>query len=408
MKKLVAYAIAVILLPISYADMQKAWNPRYDGYHNCVREWWNIDAFIRADKNYSITASFEYEKETPAANLFFTIFDWDEKKVYDLGSYEDNISIMKCKGKYSVNISYGKSWMKGKYPRYEAHFENKGIIVEIEIYAETSPSFVLEKEGGKLPMGFGYYRYLFIPKCKAYGWMYIEGKYVEFEGTAYYEHVWGNWSYNRPLRGNPINYLEIIDWWWENKNISKGSITLSTNNPFGYDWAWISFDNGWTLFYGAIPFWFEEIKFAIAYLYNGEKIIELGKINYEYLEGVFCEGAYIPIKIKIYAENLEITIEMDNVPHIYKDDLNSAYWKKLILYECPGKVYGIYENKINLTGNCEIEIERQISIFEYNMLKFNFYDGVEIIFVSYFLNLMIKLQAIFHPFSINFSISKIR
>lgn len=418
MKKFAILAITIFMIPANaYFYTNDSWNLEYDGYHDCIREWWNVDAFIKADKNYSITASFEYEKETDAANLFFTIFDWDEKIVYDLGSYGDNISALQCKGKYSVNLTYGKSWMRGSYPSYKVHFENKGIVVEMELIAESEAKFVVEEEGGVLPMGLGYYRYLFIPKCKAIGWISIDGEIKNFEGIAYYEHVWGNWSYHNPLKGATIApYINLARWWWENKNISFSSLTLSSNNPFGYDWAWIAFENGWSIFYGVVPFWIEEIPFGVMYLYNGGEILEFGSINYEYLDGVFYAGTYIPTKIKVVAQGegkLSFIMEMDNEPHVYEDDLHSFYWKKLILYECPGNVNGYYEDsngeRINLTGNCEIEIERQISVLEYAMFKITPYSsGFEIIFLSYLLNFMIVFQLSLHPFSIDFSFSNIR
>ena len=418
MKKIIILIALLFLIPShAYYNEEKIWKMQYDGYHNCTREWWNVDAFIKADKNYSITASFEYEKETPAANLFFTVFDWDEKIVYDCGSYGDNISTLQCSGKYYVNLTYGKSWMKGGYPSYKVHFENKGIVVEMELIAEAKAKFVVEEEGGVLPMGFGYYRYLFIPKCKARGWISINGEIKNFEGIAYYEHVWGNWSYHNPLKGATISpYLNLARWWWKNKNISFDSLTLSSNNPFGYDWAWIAFENGWSIFYGVIPFWIGEIPLGIAYLYNGSKIIEFGSINYEYLDGVFYGGTYIPTKIKVVAKGkgeLSFIMEMKNKPHIYENKLHSLYWKKLILYECPGNASGYYKSldgkRIKLIGKCEIEIERQISIFEYVMFKIMPYsDGFQFIFLSYLLNFMIILQLSLHPFSINFSFSNIR
>ena len=416
MKNLLVLFILLIIFPVNaYQQHSHKWLDEYDGYHNCIREWWNIDAFIQAEKNYSITASFEYEKETPAANLFFTVFDWDEKKAYDCGSYGDGISTIHCSGKYEANISYGKSWLRGAYPRYKVHFENKGIIVDMEIHAEARAVFVAEGEGGILPMGLGYYRYMFIPKCRATGWIFIDGKLQEFTGVAYYEHVWGNWSYHTPLKGCTIKpYISLAKWWWENKNISFHSISFSSNNPFGYDWAWMSFDNGWSMFYGVIPFWVEEIPFGIAYLYDGEKVVEMGGINYEYLDGIIYGDVYIPTKIKVDMEGegkLSLVMEMDNEAHVYEDKLRSIYWKKLILYECPGKISGYYEKdgqKLELRGRCEIEIERQVSVLEYLSLKIvPEKNGVRILFLSCLLGVAIELQISFSPFSINFSFSHI-
>ena len=417
MKKITVLLTIIFILPVNASyDKFNEWGGNYEGCHECIREWWNVDAFIEADKNYSITMSFEYEKETPASNMFFTLFDWDEKKVYNLSSYNDDFSTLRCSEKSSLNLTYKNSWMRGKYPLYTLHLESKGIILDMKITAEAKPKFVVEEQGGMLPMGFGYYKYAFIPKCKAKGTLFIDGSLKEFEGTAYYEHVWGNWSYHNPLKGNAIKYyFKLADWWWKNKNISLESLTISSNNPFGYDWAWIAFENGWSIFYGVIPFWIGEIPLGVVYLYNGEDIVEFGKVNYEYINGTFYNGAYIPNKISVVAEGkgkLKLVMEMKNRPRIYEDELKSFYWKKLILYECPGFTNGWYENngeKISLSGKCEIEIERQVSIFEYNMLKITPHsDGFELIFLSYLMNVIITLQLFFNPLSINLSFSNIR
>jgi len=46
------------MMPYSYAiDKEKGWNMRNDGWHDCIREWWNVDAFVRGEKKlqyYSI------------------------------------------------------------------------------------------------------------------------------------------------------------------------------------------------------------------------------------------------------------------------------------------------------------------------------------------------------------------
>ena len=418
MKKIISVTTFLILINVPFSNennLSPAAN--FDGYHNCIREWWNLDAFIHADKNYSITASFEYEKETPAANLFFTIFDWDENKVYNGSSYGDNISVMKCQGKSDIEITYKNSWMRGSYPHYIFHFENSDMIAEINLLALSPPQFVAGSQGGILPMGLGYYKYLFVPKCKVDGWILIEGERKNITGVGYYEHVWGNWSYHHPLKGATIKpYINLTKWWWKNKNIFMDELAISSDNPFGYDWAWISFDNGWTLFYGTIPFWVEGIPLSIFYLYDGAKVIEFGNIWYKYVDGVFYDGTYIPTKIKVVGKGeykLYFTMEMDHSPHVYEDNIPSFLWKSLLLYECPGRVTGYYENesgeRINLTGVCEMEIERQISIFQYFLFKISpLQNGFEFLFLSTLLNTIFTMSITLFPFSVNFSFSNIR
>ena len=132
------------------------------------------------------------------------------------------------------------------------------------------------------------------------------------------------------------------------------------------------------------------------------------------MDGVFCEGTYIPTKIKLVAEGngkLVLIMKMNKNPHLYKDYLDSFYWDKLILYECPGEIEGYFINdkKIDLEGHCEIEIERQISIFEYLLFKLNpLQNGLQIIFISYLLNTVLTIEFYLKPFFIDVDIQKIR
>ncbi|MBC7081660.1 MAG: hypothetical protein H5T44_05405 [Thermoplasmatales archaeon] len=399
MKKLITFFLSLALIPVNLP--LKSGND--DFFHDCMREWWNVDAFIKADKNYSITASFEYEKETPAANLFFTIFDHDDKIVYNLSSYEDDIDEIKF-GE-GLNITYKNSSLHGEYPYYIFHLENKGVAVRIYLEAISPKKIVSD---GAIPIGFGSYYYLFVPECRAWGWIEFYGSKKEFEGIAYFEHVWGNWSYNKPLSNFSIetikNYVRIFRWWAGNANLSFSSFSISSDNPFGYDWSWGWLYDGRAIFFGNIPFWINELNFGVLYIYDGE-IREVKNLKIEYLDGIYFEGAFIPKKIKISNENFSIVLEMGDICHVYLDNLPSFYWKKLILYEAPGK---IYENGKEI-GKCEIEIERQVSIFEYFLLKLYFSNSsLNFIFISYLLNLIFGINISINPFSFSIYLSKIR
>jgi len=367
--------IAVILITILLATpviSDKFWNSNTEKFHNVMREWWDIDAFIHADKNYSITSSFEYEKETPASNLFLTIFDLDENKFYDMGSYGDNIPNMKYENGY---IKYKNCWIKPSYPNYKAYFEKKNKKIYIEMQAEAPPTEVAEGISNYLPVGLGYYKYTFTSKCITRGWIEIDGERKEFTGIAYYEHVWGNWSYNNPLKEFSFvtlkNYMRLFKWWINDMNFDYKNFTISTDNPFGYDWSWGFFDNGWTIFFGDIPFWIRGIPLGIIYIYNGKNYMEFKVTGCEYLDGSYIDGAFFPRELKITAsgnKNLTLFFKMTHKPHIYKDNLSSPYWKELMLYECPGKIHGFYE-KNELNGIGEIEVERQINIITYMLFK---------------------------------------
>lgn len=410
--------IALLLILIFLNPFINSFNVNKIDEKKYTREWWDIDAFINAGKNYSITSSFEYEKETPAANLFLTIFDRDKNRYFELGSYNDDIDKLKIKGDY---IKYGKCWIKPSYPIYEAYFERKGVKLYIELKAESPLMRVASGITNDLPFGFGYYNYTFTSKCIAKGWIYIDGIKRNFTGIGYYEHVYGNWSYNSPLKNFSFNslkkYINLFKWWKNGMNLNFKNITISSNNPFGYDWSWGFFDNGWTIFFGNIPSWIENIPMGIIYIYDGKKYMQFKLIKYEYLNGEFFDEEFFPRKIKIFANGngtLHLIFNMSYKPHIYEDNLSSFYWKKLFLYECPGKIYGWLNNskKINLNGSGEIEIERQISIFGYNLLKIFFHFpypfGIELYFLSYLIKISIEMGLFLLPFYINFSFSKIR
>ncbi|MEM1513881.1 MAG: hypothetical protein QXW78_03375 [Candidatus Thermoplasmatota archaeon] len=397
MKKLIALLLALLAIPLNIS----AKNENDDFPHNCMREWWNVDAFIKADKNYSVTASFEYEKETPAANLFFTIFNHDDKIVYNLSSYEDRIEEIKF-GE-GLNITYKNSSLCGNYPYYIFHLENKGVAIRIYLEAISPKKIVSD---GLLPIGSGDCFYLFIPKCRAWGWIDFYGNRQDFEGIAYFEHVWGNWSYNKPMANFSSetikNYVRIFKWW--DGKASFSSFGISSDNPFGYDWSWGWLYDGRTIFFGKIPFWINGLDFGILYIYD-ESFAEFKNLKIEYLDGIYFEGAFIPRKIKISSENLSLILEMDNISHVYLDNLSSFYWKKLILYEAPGKIY----DSNGEIGRCEIEIERQVSIFEYFMLKIYFSNSsINFILASYLLNFIFGLNISINPLSFSFYFSKIR
>jgi hypothetical protein len=392
------------------------WNIVHEGSHDCIREWWNVDVCFETDRAYHLTASFEYEKETPAANLFFTLFDCTTGAVYELGSFEDPLSSFDYACRFGVNLSYNASWLRGCYPRYDVHLYQKNVVFEATLEAVSRPVFVMENAGGVLPLGFGSYRYSFIPKCTATGTLAINGTTQPFTGVAYYEHVWGNWSYHNPFkRASARPYADVAAWWWHNKNISFDRFALSSSNPFGYDWAWAAFDNGWALFYGAVPFWLEEIPLGVVYLYDGRKVRELGNLSYEYREGVFYHGFHVPTCITLTASDagtLSLTLHMRHTPHIYEDVLDSRYWKGLLLYENPGVANGTYISSSgrieNLTGRAEIEIERQISIFEYVSARLSrTTSGIEFVFLSCLLNVILEVCLLPYAPFLQFSFSRI-
>lgn len=391
------------------------WDPEDEGDHfPCGREWWNVDAFFEIEGmgNWSLTSSFEYEMETPACNLFLTVFDMDTGTHYNLGSYGDPIGTLAYE-KNRVNLTYYDSWMKGLYPSYAVHFERKNFVINLHYDAVTPPKFVADEiSGGVLPMGLGYYVYGFIPLCRVTGNITVDNKTAELHGSGYYEHVWGNWTYSNPLR-NPSNlknvssaYIDLMKWWLSHHKLSVPSTIAfsSDNNMFGYDWIWASFDNGWSMFYGNIPSWVcKGPAFGIFYLVSDDgQYITFSNISYEYGDMVYVKeyDVYYPSEIKIIAREgereMSLQFRMVCDVHTYLDtNLSSIYWRAIFLWESPGYVSGYYSdgnNNITLSGRCEIEPERQVSVMGHNYIGFNFTSppdgiGMEISIISHFFNI---------------------
>lgn len=414
MKKLVVAIISFILmLQFNFVSTSHA------QMHNCTREWWDIDAFFEmGGKNYSITSSFEYEKETPAANLFLTLFNHDDKTYYDLGSYGDDINSLKYENGV---IKYKNSWLKEDYPEYKAYFDRGNIKIYIELEALSPVKKVAEEISSSLPVGLGSYIYTFVGKCRAAGWIYMDGRNETFSGLAYFEHVWGNWSYNSPMRlmNSSIikDYIKLYRWWKGDMKLNFNPLRVSSDNPFGYDWSWSYFSNGWTMFFGNIPFWINNVPLGIIYLYDGSEYRMLKVTECRYENGEYMNGASFARELNITATGdgtLHLKMEMTQDAHVYMDKLYSHYWKYLTLYECPGNVDGYYEkngNKTVLNGRGEIEIERQSSIFDYNMLNITLHGkyplGMQLIIISYLFHLKMEMEFYIAPLSFNFSFSKI-
>jgi len=371
------------------STLVKEWIPADEGDHfPCSREWWNVDAFIRTAEGdqWSLTSSFEYEQETPACNLFLTLFNFETGARYRLGSYGDPFGTL-SHSKGHVDLHYGKSWMQGSYPRYDVYFERKNVTVALRFEAVTPPRYVADSVSGAiLPMGLGYYIYGFIPRCIVSGTLTLNNQTTEVIGTGYYEHVWGNWTYGNILQDTSnlptvfSSYYQLARWWLSHRSPSLPlSIGFSSdNNMFGYDWIWASFDNGWSMFYGNIPFWvYAGPAFGVLYLVSdtGEYHV-FSDISYEYGELTYVpeRDLYYPTAITINARNgdkhLSMLCHMAYDVHTYLDtNLSSPYWQAIYLWESPGPITGQFTTgtqTVFLSGICEIEPERQVSVFGHN------------------------------------------
>lgn len=390
---------------------RREWVPADEGDHYpSSREWWNVDAFLTTENGdrWSLTACFEYELETPACNLFLTLFNLDTGQCHSLGSYGDPIGAL-AHAKGHVDLHYGASWMVGSYPVYDVHFEHPGTQITLHYEARTPPRYVADSiSRGILPMGLGHYVYGFIPWCNVTGAITIHNTTHWVMGVGYYEHVWGNWTYSNPLR-RPSDMADVLSayvnlggWWLSHRSMPPpSSIGFSSdNNMFGYDWIWAAFDNGWSMFYGNLPFWvYEGPAFGILYLVSEEGEYHVfSDISYVYgdMRYVPEHDVYYPTSIHLRARNgnqhLSLTCRMECDVHTYLDtNLSSSYWQAVYLWESPGPIEGTYYNgatTVSLNGTCEIEPMRQVSVLGHNRLRVDPDGprGFELQMVSHFLS----------------------
>ena len=232
---------------------------------------------------------------------------------------------------------------------------------------------------------------------------------------GYLEHVWGDLFYDNPFfnligfkKTIPL-YLKLFRWWKENNKLKiPDSIVLSTeNNPFGYDWAWAVFENGWSIFYGNILFWIMKgPAFGTLILTkDGQNYKEFVNLSFKYNKMQKSKNFdfVFPTEFEVFArdkeEELKILFKMKSDPIEFISTFpKSKYYLGLVICEAPGIVEGYYsdgKNKINIMGLAKIEPQRQVSILGHNILKIDIVKPPKGIGVSFDLNSNLLKKEIF-------------
>lgn len=381
-------------------DIYNPWTADDEKEHfPCAMEWWAAEAFFKSvenNKRWSLKVAFTEWFENPKkigsiSNM--TLFDQDNNKHFICYLRDYSVRLKSAKDRFDV--SYGDSFMKGAFPHYEMHFRDpkNDIIVDLKYQAESYPHWIAQDiTNGWLPMGLGSYRYGFIPKNQISGTMRIKDKMFTIEGKGYFEHVWGDFDYDKPLSGASklkktiATYAKLTGWWLHNHTIKiPKSITFSTeNNPFGYDWVWALLDNGWSLFYGNTMFWIMDgpATGSLMLSKDGKTNTEFCDITFHYKKMKYADDYdfYYPTELEIIAksgrEKLHLTFKMTSKSREYISRSHYAkYWIGLAICEAPGIVEGYYfdgEKKTKLSGICKIEPQRQISLMGHNSLRVDF------------------------------------
>lgn len=390
-----------------------------------VLEWWcGISFFetIEDKKKWCFKCTFtQWSEKTGIGSIFHsTLVDQDKDKQYPHYSRNEKDKLKSSKNE--LQISYDDSFVRGSYPNYEiyCHDNENDIILDLKYHSDVLPHWIAQDlTNGYLPMGLGTFRYGFIPKNHITGSIKIKGKNFKIKGQGYFEHVWGDFFYNNPissigeLRKSMPTYTKLIGWWLHNHRIKiPDSLTFtSENNPFGYDWAWALFDNGWTLFYGNIMLWLMEGPAAgiLVFSKDGKHYSEFSNINFKY-NNIRRSDIYdfiYPSEMEITAKNgkekLHLIFKMTTQTREYVSRFPQAkFWKGFVICESSGVVNGYYQDgdkKTKLSGLCKLEPQRQISVLGHNQLKVDFIKppkgvGISLDLDSHFLKkkISVKLQ----------------
>ncbi|OYT28178.1 hypothetical protein B6U98_05440 [Thermoplasmatales archaeon ex4572_165] len=410
-------------------------------HYPSVLEWWCTEGFFKCKKTgktWSFKGSFS--EWCTAGNVHgstydFTLFDPEKKKYFSsyIRTDEEKLDISYDE-ENKIITRFNNAFLTGIYPNYKMRYENikDDIVLELRYHSESLPHWITQDiTGGYLPMGMGFYRYGFIPRNTIDGTLSIKDHEFSVKGTGYYEHVWGDFSYKNPLanlsflkKSVPI-YQKLIAWWIHNHNpkIPNKIRFLSENNPLGYDWLWGILDNGWSFFLGNILFWVSEgpIFGTLILTKDGKHYHEFCDVTYQYkkLEQSKNFDFVYPTDIIINArdknEKLTLNCKMIMPCREFVTLLNQKKWLAFVICEAPGKITGSYQNdqgKINLSGLCKFEPQRQISNYGHNELSIDFIKppkgvGIKINLESHFLNKRICSKLCFDPYpKIRFSSKK--
>ena len=417
------------------------WTPEDEREHYpSIMEWWCIETFFKSvenNKRWNLKASFAQwiEKTKISGSIYnMTLFDQDNDKHTKYLSKNETTKLKSSKDRFDV--SYNDSFMKGSYPNYEFHFSDKqnNIKINIKYRAESLPHWIAQEiTDGWLPMGLGFYRYGFIPKCDISGTMIMNDKTYTLEGKGYFEHVWGDFSYSSPLsnllkiRKTISVYSKLIGWWLKNHKLKiPNSVMFSTeNNPLGYDWVWALLDNEWTVYYGNMLFWIMKgpTTGTLILSKDGKNYREFGNVHFRYNKIQYSKkyDFYYPTELEVIGihgeKKLQLKFKMTTEAREYVSRFTGGkHWLGFVICEALGSVEGYYydgKKKTKLSGICKIEPQRQASVIGHNSLKIEFLKppkgvGISFDLDSHYLgkNILTQIQLAPYP-KIKWSLKRI-
>ena len=201
--------------------------------HPIQMQWWYHDAIF--DNGYSVIIPWfltdhrggvVLEICDPDGNVKVTTLPFDRKKV--IASTE------------MMNVQYGDNYVRGEYPKYEMHFHDGDMGVDLlfevsatEFREPPDGAYVGRMQAPASPIYFGYV----IRPCKVSGKLTLSGKEIPVKGHGYCDHQWANAA--RP---------QIFDsWHWGGLHLPEKELSVFwwdglMAKDFGYQrakWLWV-------------------------------------------------------------------------------------------------------------------------------------------------------------------------
>jgi len=384
---------------------QDIFTPADQGDHfPCGTEWWTIQTNLKLANGGHWEILIEFEYLTNATNrsdltgffLLMYCFNRDNGEMLDftIGDTKgrsDRVIPFYSK-KNVIDLQYKNCTMNGLYPTFSTHVENydKSFIIDLRLNATSLPHWVAQDAtNGYFPWGRGWARYGFIPTLATMGNLTIEGTTSSVSGISYFEHAWGNLTFTTtktPLKEFVQNLrytLPFMKWCLSGRsNPILMERSFSTDNFFGYEWVWATFENGWSL-QGGIFHMFESTSGPmygeLSLTPDGETYWDFADISMRYNRWAYVPetDAYLPLDIELTAVKddikLHLFINMTSEPYpgcgVYPRSRFTCGQGGLSLVGFAEGYCKNNEQNISLHGEATLASYRQYLSIKYNSLK---------------------------------------
>lgn len=374
------------------------WTLEDEGDHAPIRkEWWTTEFFFTTPEDqhlWNLMTSFAVTHEPPSCFYQHVLFDLTTHKCVlhkDLNDPLTELTTVKNR----VDLRYKHNTLQGLYPQYRLrlHDPDAAFSADITLDARALPHWITqETTNGYIPAGLNHYRYGFIPHLTLTGTMTHQGMTRTLTGKGYFEHAYGNWSYENPLQavsGVPKTlgtYLRLGYWWLsQHHHHLPTKIGFATdNNPMSFDWLWGVFDNDWSFFFGNTLLWLTQGPcFGPLYLTaDGRHYLEFCDLHFKYNKVRYIKDhdVYYPSDLELFGRlddktlRLRFTSTCESYEYI---DLprRKKFFTAYVLCELPGRIEGTFTDRdhaVPLTGLCKNEPLREAPRHGHSAVRFTF------------------------------------